>query len=185
MSQLYRLFTVWNSDLFSIWFFGRLTFFWATLLKFRTTWLRFQATWFWARWLSSDLIDFLQSFPPNISRWWSHDTSRSPSTLIPRVISPSYSSHDHAVVCHECDILPAHDQRTVLKKSCVRCWWVSKCVLWYIIKTGEEQGQFPSRSPEWLTTNNRIFVGHAVHTVIWDRFNATFNVNVKTDVLFR
>ena len=125
MSQLYRLFTVWNSDLFSIWFFGRLTFFWATLLKFRTTWLRFQATWFWARWLSSDLIDFLQSFPPNISRWWSHDTSRSPSTLIPRVISPSYSSHDHAVVCHECDILPAHDQRTVLKKSCVRCWWVS------------------------------------------------------------
>ena len=106
-------------------------------------------------------------------------------TLIPRVISPSYSSHDHAVVCHECDILPAHDQRTVLKKSCVRCWWVSKCVLWYIIKTGEEQGQFPSRSPEWLTTNNRIFVEHAVHTVIWDRFNATFNVNVKTDVLFR
>ena len=74
-----------------------------------------------------------------------------------------------------------YDQRTVLKKSCVRCWWVSK----YIIKTGEEQGQFPSRSPEWLTTNNRIFVGHAVHTVIWDRFHATFNVNVKTDVLFR
>ena len=72
MSQLYRLFTVWNSDLFSIWFFGHLPFFWATLLKFRTTWLRFQATWFWARWLSSDLIDFLQSFPPNISRWWSH-----------------------------------------------------------------------------------------------------------------
>ena len=62
---------------------------------------------------------------------------------------------------------------------------VDEWVMRYIIKTGEEQGQFPSRSPEWLTTNNRIFVGHAVHTVIWDRFNATFNVNVKTDVLFR
>lgn len=123
---------------------------------------------------------FHLTFPVDEVIW-----TRSPSTLIPRVISPSYSSHDHAVVCHEYDMLPAHDQRTVLKKSCVRCWWVSKCVLWYIIKTGEEQGQFPSRSPEWLTTNNRIFVGHAVHTVIWDRFHATFNVNVKTDVLFR
>ena len=46
ISQRYCLFTVWNSDLFSICFFGRLDFFFrATLLKFRATWLRFRATW--------------------------------------------------------------------------------------------------------------------------------------------
>ena len=183
MSQLYRLFTVWNSDLFSIWFFGHLPFFWATLLKFRTTWLRFQATWFWARWLSSDLIDFLQSFPPNISRWWSHmipqghpQLSFQGSSLLPtrHMITPLY-------VMSMTYYLHMISEQFWKKVACGVDEWVMR----YIIKTGEEQGQFPSRSPEWLTTNNRIFVGHAVHTVIWDRFNATFNVNVKTDVLFR
>ena len=59
ISQRYCLLTVWNSDRFSICFFGRLDFFFrATLLKFRATWLRFQATWLRARWLSGDLTSY-------------------------------------------------------------------------------------------------------------------------------
>ena len=72
----------------------------------------------------------------------SYDTSRSPSTLIPRVISPSYSSHDHAVVCHEYDILPAHDQRTVLKKSCVQCWWVSNACCDILLRRERSRDNF-------------------------------------------
>ena len=56
ISRRYCLLTVWNSDLFSICFFGRLDFFLrATLPKFRATWLGFRATWLRARWLSGEL----------------------------------------------------------------------------------------------------------------------------------
>ena len=80
---------------------------------------------------------FHLTFPVDEVIW-----TRSPSTLIPRVISPSYSSHDHAVVCHEYDMLPAHDQRTVLKKSCVRCWWVSNACCDILLRRERSRDNF-------------------------------------------
>ena len=92
-------------------------------------------------------LERLDRFPSELSTshfplMKSYDTSRSPSTLIPRVISPSYSSHDHAVVCHEYDILPAHDQRTVLKKSRVRCWWVSNACCDILLRRERSRDNF-------------------------------------------
>ena len=81
---------------------------------------------------------FHLTFPVDEVIWYLKVTS----TLIPRVISPSYSSHDHAVVCHEYDILPAHDQRTVLKKSCVQCWWVSNACCDILLRRERSRDNF-------------------------------------------
>ena len=45
-------------------------------------------------------------------------------------------------VWHEYDMLPAHDQRTVLKKSCVRCWWASNACCDILLRRERSRDNF-------------------------------------------